>query len=65
ELEKSTRLKEAIKRQKETKQRQEALVQQKIRDMGVCEQGYAWIKEEGGYRCAGGSHFLSNSEIGI
>lgn len=34
----------------------EAQVQQKLIVMGVCFQGYRWIKQSNGYRCAGGSH---------
>ncbi|KAI0434472.1 P-loop containing nucleoside triphosphate hydrolase protein [Xylaria sp. FL1042] len=49
----------------EKKRRQEAMVQKKIRDMGVCPVGYRWINVGGGYRCAGGSHYLSNGQLGI
>ncbi|RYP13854.1 hypothetical protein DL767_010543 [Monosporascus sp. MG133] len=49
----------------EKKRRQELAVQKKIREMGICPQGYRWIKEGGGYRCAGGFHYLNNSELGI
>ncbi|KAL7619886.1 hypothetical protein AAE478_010433 [Parahypoxylon ruwenzoriense] len=49
----------------EKKRRQELAVQKKIRDMGICPQGFRWIKEGGGYRCAGGSHYLSDSQLGI
>ncbi|RYP80552.1 hypothetical protein DL769_002400 [Monosporascus sp. CRB-8-3] len=49
----------------EKKRRQELAVQKKIREMGICPQGFRWIREGGGYRCAGGSHHLSNSQLGI
>ncbi|GAW16095.1 hypothetical protein ANO14919_055180 [Xylariales sp. No.14919] len=49
----------------ERKRRQEAAVQKKIRDMGICPAGFRWIREGGGYRCAGGSHYLSNHQLGI
>ena len=49
----------------EKKRQQELAVQKKIRDMGVCPVGYTWVKMSGGYRCAGGSHFLSNSQLGV
>ena len=45
-------------------QREEA-VQQRIREKGVCPAGFSWLKEEDGYRCYGGSHFLTNGEIGL
>jgi len=47
------------------KKRKEAAVQVKLREMGVCVMGYQWIKQAGGYRCAGGSHFMSNAALGI
>ena len=49
----------------EKKRRQDLAVQKKIREMGICPQGFRWIRDEGGYRCAGGSHYLSNSQLGI
>ncbi|KAH7908721.1 P-loop containing nucleoside triphosphate hydrolase protein [Hygrophoropsis aurantiaca] len=44
---------------------QEAQVQTKLRQMGVCVAGFQWIKQASGYRCAGGSHFISNAQLGI
>ena len=49
----------------ERKKREELEVQKKIREMGICPMGYRWIREGGGYRCGGGSHYLSNSQLGI
>jgi len=43
--------------------REEARVQQKLRNLGVCVQGFQWIKQPSGYRCAGGSHFISDSQL--
>ncbi|KAF9004594.1 P-loop containing nucleoside triphosphate hydrolase protein [Cyathus striatus] len=63
-LEELKRKQEAA-RLKELAKKQEAMVQQKLRDMGVCEVGYQWIPTEGGYRCAGGWHFVSNNQLGI
>jgi replication-associated recombination protein RarA len=40
------------------RQRQEA-----IRKLGRCTMGYAWGKVPGGYRCAGGSHFIAVNEV--
>ncbi|KAG1740695.1 P-loop containing nucleoside triphosphate hydrolase protein [Suillus occidentalis] len=47
------------------RRREEAQVQQKLRQMGVCVAGYRWIKQSEGYKCAGGSHFVSNAELNI
>ena len=43
----------------------EAQAQAKLRHMGICPAGYHWIKQAGGYRCAGGSHFVKNSQLGL
>ncbi|KAJ8580691.1 hypothetical protein M405DRAFT_752959, partial [Rhizopogon salebrosus TDB-379] len=51
--------------EEERKRREEAKVQQKLRQMGVCMAGFRWIKQSDGYRCAGGSHFASNAQLGI
>jgi hypothetical protein len=49
----------------EKKRREELAIQKKIKELGVCPLGYRWIKEGGGYRCGGGSHYLSNSLLGL
>jgi len=51
--------------EEERRKREEAKVQQKLRQMGVCVAGFQWIKQSGGYRCAGGSHFISDAQLGI
>ena len=43
----------------------EVRAQTKLRQMGRCVAGFQWIKQHGGYRCAGGAHFVSDHEIGI
>lgn len=48
----------------EGKRKEDLQVQVNLREMGVCVAGFCWIKQVGGYRCAGGSHFVSNSELG-
>ncbi|KAJ7707708.1 P-loop containing nucleoside triphosphate hydrolase protein [Mycena rosella] len=50
---------EALERQKEAK------AQAALRAMGVCVAGFRWIKQGAGYRCAGGSHFVSSAELGL
>lgn len=46
-------------------QEQEAMAQKKLRKMGVCVAGFKWIKQSGGYRCAGGTHYVSDEKLGI
>ncbi|KAJ5771640.1 P-loop containing nucleoside triphosphate hydrolase protein [Penicillium odoratum] len=69
-LESERRKEEAIAREHEIKRqaladarRKEQAVQVKLRSMGVCVQGYRWIKNHGGYRCGGGSHWVSDAEL--
>lgn len=52
-----------MRQEQEKKKREEAMIQQKLRNLGVCVQGYQWIKNPSGYRCAGGYHFIHNSQL--
>jgi hypothetical protein len=54
---------ERKKRELEEKLRREAMEQAKLAQMGVCPVGYHWIRQSGGYRCAGGSHWVSDGEM--
>ena len=57
---------EAIERKRrelEEKRKREEMMKEKLMQMGRCPVGYAWIKQEGGYRCAGGSHYMSDGEV--
>ena len=45
--------------------RKEREAQKKLREMGVCCAGFRWIKQGLGYRCAGGSHYVSDAELGL
>ncbi|KXT02382.1 hypothetical protein AC578_230 [Pseudocercospora eumusae] len=50
--------KEAAERARRRKKAQEALARS-----GRCPAGYQWIQQSGGYRCAGGSHWLGDAEV--
>ncbi|KAL9110261.1 MAG: hypothetical protein Q9227_005168 [Pyrenula ochraceoflavens] len=58
------RLRQEKERQQEER-RKEELAQTRLRNMGVCVAGYRWIKSAGGYRCAGGSHWVSDGQLGL
>ncbi|KAL2856859.1 AAA domain-containing protein [Aspergillus pseudodeflectus] len=60
-LEKLQRGREA----KEAERRKEQNIQHSLRQMSVCPMGYRWIKQTSGYRCAGGSHYVSNVDLGV
>ncbi|KAL5335223.1 AAA domain-containing protein [Aspergillus crustosus] len=51
--------------EQEKLRRKEQRTQRKIRAMGLCVAGFRWIKQENGYRCAGGFHFISNTALGV
>jgi SpoVK/Ycf46/Vps4 family AAA+-type ATPase len=55
----------AAKEEERKRHEAEVRVQTKLRQMGRCVAGYEWIKQASGYRCAGGSHFVGNLELGI
>ncbi|KAG7098432.1 hypothetical protein E1B28_000384 [Marasmius oreades] len=56
---------EAIRKEQERQQREEVRAQRRLREMGVCVAGYQWVKESNGYRCRGGSHFVSDGQLGL
>lgn len=56
---------ERRKRAEEERRQKEELAQRKLRQMGVCVAGFKWIKQSGGYRCAGGSHWVGDSQLGM
>lgn len=56
---------EQERKKKAEERRKEEAVQTKLRQMGLCPVGFRWIKQAGGYRCAGGTHWMSNAQLGI
>lgn len=62
----AARLLAALKKAKEEKERKnaaDAAVQRAIRDMGVCPMNFRWLRSYNGWRCAGGSHFISAEHV--
>ncbi|KAF4508732.1 hypothetical protein G6O67_005074 [Ophiocordyceps sinensis] len=49
--------------EEDERRKQEAAVKARLKAVGVCPAGYEWIKQEGGYRCAGGSHWMSDGDL--
>ena len=47
----------------EEQRAKEKEMQRKIQMLGPCPMGFMWIKGSGGYRCAGGAHWLSDANI--
>ncbi|KAJ7494735.1 P-loop containing nucleoside triphosphate hydrolase protein [Mycena galericulata] len=65
ERERRARELEAQRKAAEIERKKEAKAQAALRTMGVCVAGYQWIKQAGGYRCAGGFHFVSDAQLGM
>ena len=64
EMERAAAALRQIREEQARKKREEERIQQKLRNLGVCVQGYAWVKQpSGGYRCAGGAHFVSDVQL--
>ena len=47
----------------EEKKDTDAEYQRKIKEAGVCVQGFNWVRLRKGYRCAGGMHYMSLEEL--
>ncbi|KAI9764838.1 MAG: hypothetical protein M1840_007984 [Geoglossum simile] len=54
---------ERKRKEMEAKRKKEAEAQKKLRKMGICCMGYRWIRQSGGWRCAGGTHWVSEGEL--
>jgi hypothetical protein len=61
ELDRRKKLEELVEAEKQRKIEKER--QKKVRKLGRCPAGFLWIGQGGGYRCAGGSHWLSDSQV--
>lgn len=56
---------ERLRRVEETRKRDEARVQSRLQQIGKCVAGFQWIRQPGGYRCAGGSHFVTDAQLAM
>ena len=50
-----------LERQRIAQQKIERL--EKLKRISKCVQGFEWLKVSGGYRCAGGSHFVTDAQL--
>ncbi|KAL2214304.1 ATPase protein [Sarocladium strictum] len=44
--------------EEEARRKKEEEIRMKLKQRGVCPVGYEWIRQQSGWRCAGGSHFM-------
>lgn len=56
---------ERKKREEVERMKKEAIAQTKLRELGVCSMGFQWIKQDGGYRCSAGGHWVYDSQLNI
>ena len=56
---------ERKKREEEERRKKEEKAQRKLQELGVCIMGFQWIKQAGGYRCAGGFHWVHDSQLNL
>ena len=54
---------EAAARKRAEEERRRQAIQKKLKQISPCPAGYSWRKEAGGWRCAGGSHFVSDKKL--
>jgi len=54
---------ERARKLQEERRKEEARVQTKLRHMGLCPQGFVWHKQDGGYRCGGGAHWVPDAQL--
>eukprot|EP00956_Cyclotella_meneghiniana_P042881 scaffold249342_cov62-Cyclotella_meneghiniana.AAC.2 len=57
---------EELQRQRELaaeRERKKEMIKQKLRAIGNCPMGFVWHKVGNGWRCAGGSHYVSNEVL--
>lgn len=45
--------------------KKDAPIRAKIREKALCPAGFDWHRDGRGWRCNGGSHFISNDELGM
>jgi hypothetical protein len=57
------RKKELVERAVEERRQKELAMQKRVRELGPCPAGFHWIRQNGGYRCAGGSHWLHDAQL--
>ena len=56
-------MREAIKEAEKEQHRLDAPIRERLKEMCLCPAGYDWHREGDGWRCNGGSHFVSNDKL--
>ena len=53
----------ALAEEKKQKTEEERKTMSRVQAIGKCPMGFDWHKEGGGWRCGGGSHYVSDLEL--
>lgn len=61
--ERKAKSKHRLKTVKKSELKKEEEVQQRLIASGRCVMGFEWLRVEGGFQCAGGSHYMSLDDI--
>ena len=56
---------ELLEKEVEARKEKERAAQKKLQQLGCCPMGFMWMRQGGGYRCAGGSHWLDDAVLGF
>ncbi len=59
------RAKEEERRKLLEKEQKRQAIMRKLASIGLCPAGYVWHREGSGFRCGGGSHFVTFAQLGI
>ncbi|PNY26752.1 NFX1-type zinc finger-containing protein 1 [Tolypocladium capitatum] len=49
--------------EEDAKRKREAEMRKQLQLSGLCPMGFQWIRQNRGFRCAGGSHFVSETQL--
>lgn len=62
-LEAERRRREEILRKQKEERRKLHAIKKKLQQIRPCPAGFSWFNEDGGWRCGGGSHYVSDAEL--
>ena len=54
---------EAVKQAEQAQYEAEAPIRAKLKELARCPAGFDWHRDGDGWRCNGGSHFVSNDDL--
>ena len=58
-------MREAIHQAEQEQYKKDAPIREKLKEMALCPAGFDWHRDGCGWRCNGGSHYMSNEDLGF